>query len=122
MVEFGLGFSLLMVLVVATAQFAILIHVGISLDAASREAAFQAALAGHGTQDGEQAAQDMWKRLEPDGGPLSVAVTQRGRLIVVDSTASAPALFPVPVPPFTHYQLRTRAVHTVEVFEPGSGG
>lgn len=120
MVEFALTFGLLMFLVVATAQVAILIHYGTSLDVASREGAFQAALAGNGTAQGQAAARQMWARLEPGAPAATITAERKGQLVIVTSTASAPALFPVPVPPFTHFQLSTRAAHTIETFTAGS--
>jgi hypothetical protein len=120
MVEFAFSFALLMLLVVATAQAAILIHYGSSLDVASREGAFQAALAGHGLTDGKTATRQMWARLEPGAGQINVRATRSGRLIEVVATASAPALFPLPVPPFTHFDLSSKAAHSVETFAAGS--
>ena len=120
MLEFALGFSLLMFVVVATAQIAILIQYGSSLDVASREGAFQAALAGNGNTQGQVAARQMWARLEPGAPPATITAERKGQLVIVTSTASAPALFPVPVPPFTHFELRSRAAHTVETFTAGS--
>ncbi len=119
MVEFALSFGLLMFVVVATAQVAILIHYGTSLDVASREGAFQAALAGNGTSQGLVAARQMWARLEPGAPPATITAERRGRLMIVTSTALAPALLPVPVPPFTHFLLRARAAHTIETFTAG---
>jgi len=105
MVEFALTFGILMLLAVASAQV---------------EGPFQAALAGNGPGDGEAAAGELWARLEP-GSPLSVTVSRHGRLVQVTATASAPALLPVPAPPFTRIELHGRATHAVETFQPGSG-
>jgi len=119
MVEFALTFPVLMLLAIASAQVAIVLHVAGSLDTAAREGAFQAALAGQGPSDGAAAARQLWERLEP-GAPVAVDVRRAGRQITVVASASAPALFPVPAPPFTRFGLTARATHTVETFESGS--
>jgi Flp pilus assembly protein TadG len=119
MIEFALGFPVLMFLAVASAQVALVLHFGGSLDTAAREGAFQASLAGHGPADGAAAARQLWNRLQP-GVPVTVSVHGTGRQMVVTLSASAPLFLPVPVPPFTRIDLQHRATHTVETFEAGS--
>jgi Flp pilus assembly protein TadG len=116
MVEFSMTIGLLMVLIVLTAQVAIYLHHRNSLAAATKEGAFQAALAGHTNQDGDSATRRMWSTVEPGGGPITVAVSRSGRLITVTASVPAPALIPIP----GQSMITGRAVHTVEAFEPGS--
>jgi hypothetical protein len=40
--------------------------------------------------------------------------------VVVQASALAPAILPVPVPPFTAMPIRARSVHAIEQFRPGS--
>lgn len=120
MVEFALTVGLLMLLVVLTAELAIYLHYRSSLDTAAREGAFEAALAGHGEADGQRATTDLWTKLEPGGGAIQVHVQRQGRLIVVDASGTAPTMIPVPIAPYRALPIRSHAVHTVEVFEPGS--
>ncbi len=117
--EFSLTLGLLMVLVVATAQVAIYLHYRNSLALACKEGAFQAALAGHGPSDGERAALDLWRKVEPLGGPISVAANQ-STLVTLSMHGWAPAILPVPVPPFTKIPIAAQCVHTIERFQPGS--
>lgn len=121
MVEFALTVGLLMLLAVLTAQVAIYLHYRGSLDTAAREGAFQAALLGHTPRDAERATTDLWAKLEPGGGAIQVTAHRSGNLVVVDARGTAPALLPVPVPPYHALPIRSHAVHTVEQFEPGSG-
>jgi Flp pilus assembly protein TadG len=111
MVEFGVTFGLLMLVIVLTAQVAVYLHQRNSLQLVAKEAAFEASLAGHTDRDGELAAQRMWAVVEPGGGTLSLAVTRSGRLVAV--TATAPA-------PLTGQANTGHSAHTVEAFEPGS--
>ena len=120
MVEFALTVGLLMLLVVLTAQVAIFLHYRGSLDTAAREGAFEAALVGHSPADGTRTTMDLWARLEPGGGAIQVQARRQGNLVVVDASGTAPALLPVPVPPFTALPIRAHAVHTVEQFQPGA--
>lgn len=119
MVEFALTVGLLMLLIVLTAQVAIFLHYRGSLDTAAREGAFEAALVGHTPADGRQTTLDLWAKLEPGGGPVQVEARRQGNLVVVDASGTAPALLPVPVPPFHALPIRAHAVHTVEQFQPG---
>jgi Flp pilus assembly protein TadG len=120
LVEFSLTVGLLMILVVATAQVAIFIHFRNSLDLITKEGAFQASLVGHQPRDGEQAAKELWAKIEPGGGSIEVQATRSGDLIVVTAKGFAPAIVPVPVPPFNRLPVSSRSVHTVEQFKPGS--
>ena len=120
MVEFAFTVGLLMLLVVATAQVAIFLNYRSSLDLATREGAFQASLAGHQPLDGKLEAQALWSRLEPSASQADVSVTTDGDLIVVTATAYAPALLPLPFPPFNRLPIQSRSVHTIERFQPGS--
>jgi Flp pilus assembly protein TadG len=121
MVEFSMTIGLLMFVIVATTQIAIYLHYRNSLALVAREGAFDAGLAGHTTADGEQTARQMWARLEPGGGTLAVQAHLSGGLVLVSASATAPAIIPVPIPPFARLPVTARAVHTVEVFRPGSG-
>jgi Flp pilus assembly protein TadG len=115
-VEFALTVGLLMLLIVLTAQVAIFLHYRGSLDTAAREGAFEAALVGHTPADGRQTTLDLWAKLEPGGAAVQVDVRRQGNLVVVDASGTAPALLPVPVPPFRALPIRAHAVHTVEQF------
>jgi len=119
MVEFSLTVGLLMLLVVATAQVAIYLHYRNSLALACKEGAFQAALVGHDAGDGERAALDMWRKVEPSGGPITIA-THQSALVSISIRGSAPAILPVPVPPFTRLPISAQCAHTIERFQPGS--
>ena len=119
LVEFALTIGVLMLLVVATAQVAIYLHYRNSLALACREGAFQAALAGHSLNDGTRAAVDLWQKLEPSAAPISVT-TRESSLVTISIRGSAPAILPVPVPPFTKLPIAAQCVHTIERFQPGS--
>ena len=116
MVEFALTVGLLMLLIVVTAQVAIFLHYRGSLDTAAREGAFEAGLVGHSPADGRRTTLDLWAKLEPGGGTIQVDARRQGNLVVVDASGTAPALLPVPVPPFRALPIRAHAVHTVEQF------
>jgi TadE-like protein len=120
LIEFSFTVGLLMLLVVVTAQVAIFLHYRSSLDLAAREGAYQASLVGHQPQDGQLETQALWAKLEPGGQPVQVTVTREGNLIVVTASTYAPAILPIPFPPFTRLPVQARAVHTIEQFEPGS--
>jgi Flp pilus assembly protein TadG len=120
LVEFALTIGALMVLVVGTAQVAIYLHYRNSLALACREGAFQAALAGHTTTDGQLATLDFWQKLEPQATAINLGVTQTNGLIMISAHGWAPAIVPVPVPPFTRLPIAIQCVHTVERFQPGS--
>jgi len=120
LVEFSLTVGLLMLLVVLTAQVAIFLHYRSSLDLATKEGAFEASLLGHQPSDGASEAKDMWVKLEPGGGPIQVTASQVGDLMVVSASAVAPAIVPIPFPPYTALAVRSRSVHTIERFQPGS--
>ena len=120
LIEFSFTIGLLMLLVVVTAQVAIVLNYRSSLDLAAREGAYQASLVGHQPQDGQLEAQTLWAKLEPGAQPAQVTVTRDGNLVVVTASAFAPALLPIPFPPFTSMPVQARAVHTIEQFEPGS--
>jgi Tfp pilus assembly protein PilW len=120
LVEFGLTVGLLMVLVVATAQVAIFLFYRSALQLAAQEGAFEASLVGHTPADASTTTHELWTRLIPNAGPVRVTVTSQGNLIVVSAQAAAPALVPVPVPPFTSLPVTVHATHTLERFRPGS--
>ena len=120
LVEFALTVGVLMLLVVATAQVAIYLHYRTSLALACKEGAFQGALAGHSLADGERAAVAMWQTIEPSGGPITVAAGQ-STLVTISIHGWAPAILPVPVPPFTKLSIAAQCAHTIERFQPGSG-
>ncbi len=119
LVEFSLTLGLLMLLVVLTAQVAIYLHYRNGLALACKEGAFQAALAGHGASDGERAALDLWRKVAPSGGPITIA-TNPSTLVSLSIHGWAPAIVPVPVPPFTRIPITAQCVHTIERFQPGS--
>ncbi len=120
LVEFSLTVGLLMLLVVATAQVAIYLHYRNSLDLATKEGAFQASLVGHQPKDGELATKELWTKVEPGGGRVDVTVARQGNLVVVSAKTYAPAIIPVPIPPFNRLPVNSRSVHTEELFQPGS--
>jgi hypothetical protein len=120
MVEFSLTVALLMLLIVATVQVAIFLHYRSSLQLATQEGAFEGSLAGHGPADATNTANALWARLEPSAGPAEVSASVQGDLVVVQAHAVAPAILPVPVPPFTSMPVNVRSVHTIERFQPGS--
>jgi TadE-like protein len=120
MVEFSMTIGLLMLLVVASAQLAIYLHFRSSLDLAAREGAFQASLVGHTSKDGEIAARELWQRIQPDAGPLTLTASSDGHLVVLSATAYAPAILPMAAPPFNQIRVQARAVHTIERFQAGS--
>ena len=120
MVEFALSIGALMILVVGVAQIAIYLHYRNSLGLACREGAFQAGLAGHSMADGEQATADLWQKLEPQAGAVSTTATQQRALVLISAHGSAPAVIPLPVPPFTRIPIAAQCLHTAERFEPGS--
>lgn len=121
MVEFSFTVGVLMLLVVLSAQVAIYLNYRNSLDLATKEGAFEAGLAGHTLQDGERTTLQLWAKLEPGGGAITVQVVRTGDLVIVTAKGSAPAILPVPIPPFNSLPVSSRAVHTIEVFQPGSG-
>ena len=120
MVEFSLTVGLLMLLIVATVQIAIFLHYRSSLQLAAQEGAFEGSLTGHGTADATATANALWAKLEPGAAPAQVSAWMQGDLVVVQAKAVAPAILPVPVPPFTSMPVTVRSVHTVERFQPGS--
>ncbi len=120
LVEFSLTVGLLMLLVVATAQVAIYLHYRNSLDFATREGAFQASLVGHKPQDGELATRQLWTKVEPGGGKVDITAIRQGNLVIITAKTYAPAIIPVPIPPFTRLPISSRSVHTEERFQPGS--
>lgn len=120
MVEFSLTIGLLMLLIVATVQVAIFLHYRSSLQLAAQEGAFEGSLAGHGTADATATTNALWAKLEPGAAPAQVSASMQGDLVVVQARAVAPAILPVPVPPFTSMPVSVRSVHTVERFQPGS--
>jgi Flp pilus assembly protein TadG len=120
MVEFALTIGMVMFLVIATAQLAILLHDRSSLDLATREGAYEGSLVGHGPADAIATTRQLWAKLEPGGRQLQVQASRQGNLIVVDAKVSVPALFPIPYPPYTSLVAHSHSVHTIEVFQPGS--
>ena len=120
LVEFALTIGALMVLVVGVAQIAIYLHYRNSLALACREGVFQAGLAGHSLADGQHATVDLWQKLEPQASAISTTATQHDALMVISAHGSAPAIVPLPVPPFTRILITAQCVHTAERFEPGS--
>lgn len=120
MVEFGLVISLLMLLVVATGQVAIVLIYRDALHLAAQEGAFEAALVGHGPADGMATTQAVWAKLEPGARPADVTVMVQGDVVAVNARVDAPAIVPLPFPPFTRLPVSVRAVHTIERFQPGS--
>lgn len=119
LVEFSLTVGLLMLLAILTAQIAIYLHYRSNLDLATREGAFEASLVGHQPSDGETETRQMWVKLEPGGGSITVTASQQGDLMVVSASAVAPAIMPMPFPPYTSLPVSSRAVHTVERFQSG---
>ena len=111
LIEFSFTVGLLMLLVVATAQVAIFLNYRSSLDLATREGQ---------PRDGQLETQTLWAKLEPGTQPLQVSVTREGNLIVVTASTYAPAILPIPFPPFNRLPVQARSVHTIEQFEPGS--
>jgi len=87
---------------------------------ACKEGAFQAGLAGHNLADGKRAALDLWQKLEPSAAPITVSANQSA-LASVSLRGWAPAIIPVPVPPFTKLPITASCAHTIERFQPGSG-
>jgi len=120
LIEFSLTVGLLMLLVVVTAQLAIFLNYRSSLELATREGAYQASLVGHQPSDGQLETQSLWAKLEPGAQPADVTVSREGNLVVVTASAYAPAILPIPIPPFTRLPVQARSVHTIEQFEPGS--
>ena len=120
MVEFAFTVGLLMLLVVGTAQVAIFLNYRSSLELAAREGAYQASLVGHQPGDGQLETQTLWAKLEPGAQPVEVTVRREGNLIIVTASTYAPAILPIPFPPFTRLPVQARSIHTVEQFEPGS--
>ena len=120
LIEFSFTVGLLMLLVVATAQVAIFLNYRSSLELATREGVYQASLVGHQPRDGQLETQTLWAKLKPGAQPVQVTVTRQGNLIVVTADSYAPAILPIPFPPFTRLPVHARSVHTIEQFEPGS--
>jgi len=120
LVEFSLTVGLLMLLAMATVQVAIFLRYRSSLQLAAQEGAFEASLAGHSPSDATATADALWARLEPGAPPAHVSASVQGDLVVVQAQTVAPAIVPVPVPPFTSVPVSIRSVHTVERFHPGS--
>lgn len=120
LVEFSVTVGLLMLVVVSVAQVAIFLHYRSSLDLSTREGAYEGSLVGHGPADAERTTQQLWAKLEPGGGPIQITVSMQGRLIVVDAQGYAPAIMPLPIPPFTRLTVSSHSVHTLELFQPGS--
>lgn len=118
MVEFAVTVGAVMFLVVAVGQGAIILHYRSTLQLAAQEGAFEASLVGHQPADAVAQTRDLWSRLEPGAGPIDVTASAQGDLVVVSAQATAPALLPVPVPPFTRWPVSVRAVHTIERFSP----
>ncbi len=119
MVEFSLTVALLMLLIVATVQVAIFLHYRSSLQLAAQEGAFEGSLTGHSPADATATANSLWATLEPGAPPARVSAFVQGDLVIVHAKAVAPAILPVPVPPFTSMPVSVRSVHTVERFQPG---
>jgi hypothetical protein len=120
LVEFSVTAGLLMLLTVATVQLAVFLHYRSDLQLAAQEGAFEGSLAGHGTADAAATVDALWSKLEPGAGPPQVSASVQGNLVVVDAGAVAPAILPLPAPPFTSVMVRVHAVHTIERFQPGS--
>ena len=120
LIEFSFTVGLLMLLVVVTAQVAIFLNYRSSLELAAREGAYQASLVGRQPGDGQLETQTLWAKLEPGAQPVEVTVRREGNLIVVTASTYAPAILPIPFPPFTRLPVQVRSIHTVEQFEPGS--
>jgi len=62
----------------------------------------------------------LWVKVEPGGGRLEVTASRQGNLVVVTAKTYAPAIVPVPIPPFNRLLVSSRSVHTEELFQPGS--
>lgn len=120
MAEFALVVGIVMFLVVAVVQAAIILHYRTTLQLAAQEGAFEASLVGHQPADAVGRTNELWAKLEPSGGAIRVAATTEGDLVIVTAHAEAPALLPVPLPPFTSWPVNVRAIHTVERFRPGN--
>jgi hypothetical protein len=120
LVEFSLTVGLLMFLVVATAQAAIFLHYRSSLELATREGAYEGSIVGHGPADADITTRQLWAKVEPGGGPVQVTSVRQGNLVIVTAQTYAPAIMPLPLPPFTKLSVTSRSVHTVEQFQPGS--
>lgn len=120
LVEFSLTVGLLMFLAVATAQAGIFLHYRSSLDLATREGAYEGSVVGHGVADADRTTRELWAKVEPGGGPVQVTAVRQGNLVVVSAQTYAPAIMPLPLPPFTKLSVSSRSVHTVEQFEQGS--
>ena len=120
LVEFSITVALLMLLVVVTIQIAIFLRYRSSLQLAAQEGAFEASLSGHGTVEATATANALWAKLEPGAAPARVSASVHGDLVVVEARAVAPAILPVPVPPFTSMPVNVRSVHTIERFQSGS--
>jgi hypothetical protein len=118
--EFCLVVGLVMLLAVATAQVAIVLYYRSSLQLAAQEGAFEGSLSGHGTNDAAATTRSLWTELEPHAGAVTVIASEQGDLVVVTAETQAPAILPLPLPPFTRLRVSVRAVHTVERFQPGS--
>src|SRR5207253_1715469 len=101
LVEFAVTVAMLMLLAVATAQVAIFLHYRSSLQLAAQEGAFEGSLSGHGPADATMTATALWAKLEPGAPPARISASVQGDLVVVEGSTFAPALLPVPVPPFT---------------------
>lgn len=121
LVEFALTIGLVMLLALAVVQVAVFLHYRSSLQLATEEGAFEGGLAGHGPADATATANALWAKLEPGAAPAQVSASVQGDLVVVQARAVAPALLPVPVPPFTSLPVNARSVHSIERFQPGSG-
>jgi Flp pilus assembly protein TadG len=120
LVEFSITAGLLMLLAVATVQLAVFLHYRSDLQLAAQEGAFEGSLAGHGTTDATATAEALWARLEPGAAPAHVSTSVQGDLVVVDAGAVAPAILPLPLPPFTSLPMHVHSVHAIERFQAGS--
>jgi TadE-like protein len=120
LIEFSLVIGLLLLLIVATAQVAVVLHYRSTLQVAAQEGAFEGSLAGHGAEDARTTSAALWLKLEPGAAPAHITVSVENDLVVVTAQADAPALLPLPMPPFTRVPVRVRAVHSIERFRPGS--
>src|SRR6202163_1190415 len=100
LIEFSFTVGLLMLLVVATAQVAIFLNYRSSPDLATRERAYQASLVAHQTRDRALERQTLGAKRDPGAKPVEVSVTREGNMIVVTASTYAPAILPIPFPPF----------------------